>query len=69
MSSADVAARRFAARGRCYDRRVVVTPALGRLTDDQRAVRDAVRMLARERASLPAAAVGALYAALRVRAG
>jgi len=60
---------RFPTRGRCYDRRVVAASALGRLTDDQRALRDAVRTLARERASLPAAAVGVLCAALRVRAG
>ena len=43
--------------GRCYDRRVVVAPALGRLTDDQRAIRDAVRTLARERVAPRAAEI------------
>jgi alkylation response protein AidB-like acyl-CoA dehydrogenase len=43
--------------GRCYDRRVVAAPALGRLTDDQRAIRDAVRTLARERVAPRAAEI------------
>jgi hypothetical protein len=48
---------RLPARGRCYDRHVVVAPALGRLTDDQRAIRDAVRTLARERVAPRAAEI------------
>ena len=43
--------------GLCYDRRVVVAPALGRLTDDQRAIRDAVRTLASERVAPRAAEI------------
>jgi alkylation response protein AidB-like acyl-CoA dehydrogenase len=48
---------RLPARGRCYDRHVVAAPALGRLTDDQRAIRDAVRTLARERVAPRAAEI------------
>src|SRR5450756_144645 len=48
---------RLPAGGRCYDRRVVAAPALGRLTDDQRAIRDAVRTLARDRVAARAAEI------------